>query len=48
MPFGLKNAGATDQCIVNNVFHSLMGHNVEACVEDIVVKTKFGGSYLSG
>ncbi|XP_010269798.1 PREDICTED: uncharacterized protein LOC104606351 [Nelumbo nucifera] len=40
MPFGLKNAGATYQCLVNKVFKNQMGRNVEAYVDDIVVKSQ--------
>ena len=42
MPFGLKNAGATYQRMVNKVFEGQIGRNVEAYVDDMVIKTKEG------
>lgn len=39
MPFGLKNAGATFQRMVNRVFSSQIGRNVEAYVDDMLVKS---------
>jgi hypothetical protein len=40
MPFGLRNAGATYQRCMQHVFRDHIGRTVEACVDDIVVKTK--------
>nr|CAD39795.2 OSJNBa0071G03.8 [Oryza sativa Japonica Group] len=40
MPFGLKNAGATYQCMIQRCFSTQMSRNVEAYVDDVVVKTK--------
>ncbi|GJZ10737.1 reverse transcriptase domain-containing protein [Tanacetum coccineum] len=40
MPFGLKNAGATYQRLVDSTFHSQIGRNLEAYVDDVVVKSK--------
>jgi ribonuclease HI len=40
MPFGLKNAGATYQRLMNKMFHHQIGRNVEVYVEDMLVKTK--------
>ncbi|GJY61731.1 reverse transcriptase domain-containing protein [Tanacetum coccineum] len=40
MPFGLKNAGATYQRLVGLMFQSQIGRNLEAYVDDMVVKSK--------
>ena len=40
MPFGLKNAGATYQRCIQNCLQPQIGRNVEAYVDDIVVKSK--------
>ena len=40
MPFGLKSAQATYQRCVQNYFHSQIGRNVHAYVDDIVVKAR--------
>ncbi|XP_062167005.1 uncharacterized protein LOC133873301 [Alnus glutinosa] len=39
MPFGLKNAGATYQRLVNRMFRSQIGRNVEVYVDDMQVKS---------
>ncbi|XP_057763544.1 uncharacterized protein LOC130983889 [Arachis stenosperma] len=39
MPFGLKNAGATYQRLMNRIFHDLIGKTVEVYVDDILAKT---------
>ena len=38
MPFGLKNAGATYQWLVNHMFRLQIGRNVEVYVDDMLVK----------
>ena len=40
MPFGLKNAGATYQRLVNHMFCPQIGRNVEVYVDDILVKSQ--------
>ena len=40
MPFGLKNAGATYQRLVNKMFSEQIGRNMEVYVDDILVKSK--------
>ncbi|KAL0447889.1 UNVERIFIED_CONTAM: hypothetical protein Slati_1916800 [Sesamum latifolium] len=40
MPFGLKNAGATYQRLVDRIFHPQIGRNVEVYVDDMLVKSK--------
>jgi hypothetical protein len=39
MPFELKNAGATYQRGIQQCLYSQLGRNVEAYVDDVVVKT---------
>jgi len=39
MPFGLKNAGATYQRLVNRMFRNQIGRNVEVYVDDLLVKS---------
>ena len=40
MPFGLKNAGATHQRLVNKMFSKQIRRNMEVYVDDIFVKSK--------
>ncbi|XP_073313462.1 uncharacterized protein [Primulina huaijiensis] len=40
MPFGLKKARATYQCLMNNVFQKQIGRNIEVYVDDIFIKTR--------
>ena len=40
MPFGLKNAEATYQRLVNKMFREQMGRNIEVYVDDMLVKSK--------
>jgi len=40
MPFGLKNAGATYQRAMQNIFDDMLHKRVECYVDDLVVKTK--------
>ena len=39
MPFGLKNAGATYQRLMDKIFVEQVGRNVEIYVDDMVVKS---------
>nr|XP_027120487.1 uncharacterized protein LOC113737455 [Coffea arabica] len=47
MPFGLKNAGATYQRLINRLFKNQIGRNVEAYVDDILVKSLTTSAFLS-
>ncbi|GKE24002.1 reverse transcriptase domain-containing protein [Tanacetum coccineum] len=38
MPFGLKNVGATYQRLVDKVFNDQIGRNLEAYIDDMVIK----------
>ena len=40
MPFGLKNAGATYQRLVNKMFNKQIGRNMEVYMDDMLVKSK--------
>ncbi|KAL0456070.1 UNVERIFIED_CONTAM: hypothetical protein Slati_0946200 [Sesamum latifolium] len=40
MPFGLKNAGATYQRLVDKIFRSQVGRNIEIYVDDMLLKSK--------
>jgi hypothetical protein len=46
MVFGLKNGGATYQKCVHTVLESHIGRNVEAYIDDIVVKSEKHGDLL--
>uniref|UniRef100_A0A2N9EZK9 Reverse transcriptase domain-containing protein n=1 Tax=Fagus sylvatica TaxID=28930 RepID=A0A2N9EZK9_FAGSY len=46
MPFGLKNAGATYQRLMNRMFHDQIGRNVEVYVDDMLVKSKEEDDHL--
>ncbi|GKA47895.1 reverse transcriptase domain-containing protein [Tanacetum coccineum] len=47
MPFGLKNARATYQRLVDKVFHDQIGRNLEAYVDDMVIKSTFEEDMLA-
>ncbi|RDX97491.1 hypothetical protein CR513_19729, partial [Mucuna pruriens] len=42
MPFGLKNASATYQRLMDKIFKDVMGRDVEVYVDDMVAKSKGG------
>ena len=46
MLFGLKNAGATYQRLVNHMFRPQIGWNVEVYVDDMLVKSQDKGKHL--
>jgi hypothetical protein len=45
MPFGLKNAGATYQRLMDRVFAQQIGRNLEVYIDDMVVKTPEEGNH---
>nr|XP_025697372.1 uncharacterized protein K02A2.6-like [Arachis hypogaea] len=46
MPFGLKNAGATYQRLMDKVFANQIGRNMEVYVDDMVAKTKLSNKHV--
>nr|GEV48141.1 hypothetical protein [Tanacetum cinerariifolium] len=40
MPFGLRNAGATNQRLVDKAFHKQIGKNLEVYVDNLVIKIR--------
>nr|KYP66243.1 Transposon Ty3-G Gag-Pol polyprotein [Cajanus cajan] len=47
MPFGLKNARATYQRLMDKVFHQQIGRNMEVYVDNMVVKTTSVASHAA-
>ncbi|KAB2626690.1 hypothetical protein D8674_020308 [Pyrus ussuriensis x Pyrus communis] len=47
MPFGLKNAGATYQRLVNSMFAEQIGKNMEVYVDDMLVKSKHADQHIA-
>ncbi|KAL4580286.1 hypothetical protein LXL04_016473 [Taraxacum kok-saghyz] len=46
MPFGLRNVGATYHIIMDKVFEKQIGRNVEAYVDDMVIKSRSDEEFL--
>ena len=46
MPFSLKNAGATNQCAMNAIFHEHICKTVECYVDDITMKSSDKSDHL--
>ncbi|KAK8968369.1 hypothetical protein KSP40_PGU008776 [Platanthera guangdongensis] len=46
MPFGLKNAGATYQKMMDRVFKEQRGRNLEVYVDDLMIKSRDVDSHL--
>ena len=47
MPFGLKNVGATYQRLITQVFKHQLGRNMEAYVDDMIVKSQQPRNHLN-
>ncbi|KAL2246282.1 UNVERIFIED_CONTAM: Retrovirus-related Pol polyprotein from transposon [Sesamum indicum] len=47
MPFGLKNAGATYQRLVNKMFGDMLGKTMELHVDDMLIKSKRSQDHLA-
>ena len=47
MPFGLKNAGATYQRLMNKMFTHQIGRNVQVYVDDMLVKSLRENDHLN-
>ncbi|KAG7559073.1 Aspartic peptidase domain superfamily [Arabidopsis thaliana x Arabidopsis arenosa] len=47
MPFGLKNAGATYQRLVNRMFADQLGRTMEVYIDDMLVKSTHAAEHIS-
>jgi hypothetical protein len=47
MPFGLKNAGATYQRMMQNCLESQIGRNIQVYIDDVVITTRKEESLVS-
>jgi hypothetical protein len=48
MPFGLKNAGATYQRMMQNCLRSQIGRNIQVYIDDMVITTRKEESLING
>ena len=46
MPFRLKNAGATYQCLVNKMFQDLLGKTMKVYIDDMLVRSLRAKDYI--
>ncbi|KAL0411475.1 UNVERIFIED_CONTAM: hypothetical protein Slati_3737200 [Sesamum latifolium] len=46
MPYGLKNAGATYQYLVDHMFPQELGRNMEVYIDDMLVKNRQMNQHL--
>ena len=46
MPFSVKNTGSTYQRTMTKMFESQLGKNIEACINDMVVKSKVASKHV--
>ena len=44
--FGLKNVGATNECLMNKMFTKQFGRIIEVYIDDMVIKSKEADQYL--
>ena len=47
MPFGLKNAGSTYQRMMTKMFEPQLGKNVEAYIDNMIVKSKLVSEHVT-
>jgi hypothetical protein len=47
MTFGLKNASATYQRVINLIFHDLLGVILEIYIDDVIVKSYSMDNHLA-
>lgn len=47
MPFGLKNAGAIYQRLVNKMYKEQLGKTMEVYIDDMVIKSRKKGDYVT-
>ena len=46
MPFELKNEGSTYQRMVTRMFKAQLGRNMEAYIDDMVIKSKVAFEHI--